>query len=181
MAWTLSNCLETIPPSKVPPVVTANRLIIMDLRTNPRSDFERGLYGILLIIKRLAATTGVIQSAPVQQSDEALPLPEEVIERIAAGVNFRNNFVEVVAEFFDADLLPCADEDAGCFFAGDPAGLELLQRAVDGLLGRERKLVVGLVGVGVHLVEHHVHRLVGGTNVPQGLFHHLHLFLEIRV
>ena len=137
MAWTLSNCLETIPPSKVPPVVTANRLIIMDLCTNPRSVFERGLYGILLIIKRLAATTGVIQSARYSRADEALPLPEEVVEGIAAGVNFRNNFVEVVAELFYANFLAGTDEDTGRFFAGDPAALELLKRAVDGLLGRE--------------------------------------------
>ena len=96
-------------------------------------------------------------------------------------MNLRNYLVKVVAEFFYAYLLLGRYEDARGLLLGDPAVLELVQGAVHGLLGLEGELVVGLVGVGIHLVEDHQHGLSGGTNVPEGLLHHLHLLFELRV
>ena len=71
-------------------------------------------------------------------------------------MNLRNNLVKVVAEFFYAYPLFGRQEDAGGLFLGNPAVFELFQGAVDGLPGLQRELVVGLVGVSVHLVENNV-------------------------
>ena len=57
-------------------------------------------------------------------------LPQEIIEWIAAGVDFGYHLVEVSAEFVDTDLLACRDEDARCIFFCYPAVLELIERVV---------------------------------------------------
>ena len=81
-------------------------------------------------------------------------------------MNLRDDLIQVVAEFFYADFLPGRYEDARGLFLGDPAALELFQGAVDGLFGLQGEFVIGLVGVGVHLVEDHVYGLVGGADFP---------------
>ena len=93
-------------------------------------------------------------------------------------MDFGHNLIQVVAEFVDTDFLFGRDEDAGRLLFGNPAVLELFQRAVHGLFGREGEFVVGLVGVGVHLVEHHIHGFIGRADIPERPFHHFHLLLE---
>ena len=62
-------------------------------------------------------------------------LPQEVIERIAAGMDLRDHFIQVVAEFVDADFLRRGDENAGGLFLCNPAVLEFLERAIFRLFG----------------------------------------------
>ena len=60
-------------------------------------------------------------------------LPEEVVEGIAAGVDFRDHLVDVVAEFFDILLLNGRDEDARDLAAVDPLVFDLVEGEI--LLG----------------------------------------------
>ena len=96
-------------------------------------------------------------------------------------MNLRNHLVKVVAEFFYADALFRRDEDARGFLHGDPAVLELFQRAVPVVFRLQGEFVVGLVGIGVHFVEHDVNRFVHGADVSEGFLHDGHLFLEVGV
>jgi hypothetical protein len=64
-------------------------------------------------------------------------LPQEVIERIAAGMDLRDHFIQVVAEFVDADFLRRGNENARGLFLRDPAVLQFLERPVLGLFGCE--------------------------------------------
>ena len=75
-------------------------------------------------------------------------------------MNLRNDFIKVVAEFFYTNLFLGRYEDAGSLFLRNPTVLEFFQRAVCGLFWLKGEFVVGLVGVGVHLVENNVAGLV---------------------
>ena len=96
-------------------------------------------------------------------------------------MNLRNDFIKVVAEFFYAYLLLGRYENAGSLFLRNPTVLEFFQRAVCGLFWLKGEFVVGLVGIGINLIENHVAGLVCGADVPESLFHNLHLLLKIRV
>ena len=96
-------------------------------------------------------------------------------------MDFRHHFVQVVPQFVDPNLLLGGDEDAGGLLLRNPAVLELVQGAVLRLLGREGEFVVGLVGVGIDLVEHHEDGLVRRADVAERLFHYLHLLFEVGV
>lgn len=75
-------------------------------------------------------------------------------------MNLRNYLIKVVAEFFYAYLLLGRYEYARSLFLGNPAVLELFKRAVCGLFWLQGELIIGLIGVGVHLVENNVAGLV---------------------
>ena len=96
-------------------------------------------------------------------------------------MNLRNHLVQIVAEFFYADALLGGDEDAGGLFLGDPAVFQLVQGAVPVVFRFQGELVVRLVGIGVHFVENDKDGLVDGPDFTKGLFHDLHLLLEVRV
>ena len=96
-------------------------------------------------------------------------------------MDFRHHLVQVVPELVDSDLFLGGDEDAGGLLLRDPAVLEFVQGAVLRLLGREGELVVGLVGVGIDLVEDHEDGLVRRADVAERLLHHLHLLFEVGV
>ena len=57
-------------------------------------------------------------------------LPQEVVERVAAGVDFCYHLVEVTAKFVYSYLFACGDEDAWRIFLCYPAVLELLKSVI---------------------------------------------------
>ena len=92
-------------------------------------------------------------------------------------MNLRNNLIKVVAEFFYAYFLLGRNEDARRLFLCNPAVLEFFQRSIDGLFGFQGEFVVRLVGIGIHLVENNIDRLITGADILERLLHHLHLLL----
>lgn len=75
-------------------------------------------------------------------------------------MNLRNYLIKVVAEFFYTYLLLGRYEYTRSLFLCNPAMLELFQGAVCGLFWLQGEFVIGLIGVGVHLVENNVAGLV---------------------
>ena len=96
-------------------------------------------------------------------------------------MNLRNHLVDVVAEFFYAGLFDGGNEDAGRLFLGNPAVPEFFEGPVFRSFGLQGIFVVFFVCVVVYLIEYHIHRFVGGPDVPERFFHDGHLFLEIGV
>ena len=82
-------------------------------------------------------------------------LPEEVVERVAAGVDFGYHLVEVTAKFVDSYLFACGNKDTWCVFLCYPAVLELLKSVVLLSLRLKRKLIILLVSISVYLIENH--------------------------
>lgn len=78
-------------------------------------------------------------------------------------MNLRNHLVKIVAEFFYAYFLLGGDEDAGGLLLGYPAVFKLFQGPVAVSFWLQGEFVVGLVAVGVDLVEDDEYGLSGGS------------------
>ena len=57
-------------------------------------------------------------------------LPQEIIERVAAGVDFGDHLVDIAAELLDVGLVDGGDEYARGLLLRYPAVFQLVQRAV---------------------------------------------------
>ena len=82
-------------------------------------------------------------------------LPEEIVEWVAAGMDFCDHFIEVSAKLINTHFLSSRNEDARSIFLCYPAVLELLKSVVLLSLRLKRKLIILLVSISVYLIENY--------------------------
>ncbi len=87
-------------------------------------------------------------------------LPQEIVERIASGVDFGDHLVEVRAKLVQAYFLLCRDEYARGVLLRYPRVLVLFKRVVFGPFRLKGELIILLMAVCVNLVENDEYRLV---------------------